>query len=346
MSDKAPQILVVDDDPIIAALFCELLPDYGYSPVIAHSGEEALARLRQGDFELVIADKNLPGKSGLDILREVKAERPDLDVIIMTAYADMPSALEAIRAGVYDFLTKPFENLETIAKTILRACEKRRMLKENHRLIESLTQANEQIQTMNRGLEDQVARRTQQLEQANSLLEELTLTDDVTGAYNQRFLFARLDEEFRRARRYKMSLSLIMLDVDYFKSVNDNHDHLFGSRVLKRMAEVMRHEIRSTDMLVRYGGDEFVVILPHTESKDALMIAERVRREVKSADFGDPQDPFFATVSVGVASLGDCEADSPQSLLRAADKALYLSKHNGRNQVAVMRGTRPVAMVA
>ncbi len=349
-----PRILVVEDDSLVADLFRELLPTQGYLADVVGDAEAAVAALEETSYDLVVADKNLPGLSGVDLLRHVKASQPDLDVIIMTAYADMRSVLAAVEAGVYDYLLKPFDSIDEVMAKIGRALDKRRILLENRRFVEYLTQANAQIEEMNRGLEAQVAERTRQLLEANARLEQLTLTDDVTGLYNQRFLFSRLDEEFRRARRHREDLAVMMIDIDHFKDVNDNHDHLFGSRVLKRIGEKLRQGVRNIDMVVRYGGDEFAVLMPHTRLADAVAVAERVRSLVESAELGDvdnddtgvPLESCEVTISVGVAALGESEGDSPRSLLRAADKALYLAKSSGRNRVAVMEGSRPMAVVA
>jgi len=346
------RVLVVEDDPMVSELFEVLLRDADLEAVVAADAESAIEELRQRTFDLIVSDKNLPGLSGLDLLEWVKKNNPDLDVIIMTAYADMKSAVAAIHAGVYDYLVKPFDSLDEVMQKIRRGLERRRIKQENLRLIQYLTEANEQIEGMNAELEREVLQRTEELRKANARLEALTVTDDVTGLYNQRFLFPRLEDEVARERRYHDGLGVIMLDIDNFKKVNDKHDHLFGSRVLHRLGRILRAQVRNTDTLVRYGGDEFVIILPHTDMATASMVAERVRRAVEMTDVGDPADPqsteshgpelygdsYFVTVSLGVATVADSPVDSPRSLLRAADKALYAAKAAGRNCVRVMRG--------
>jgi two-component system, cell cycle response regulator len=341
-----PRILVVEDDPMVASLFRELLPTRGYLHEVVGDAEAALACLPTQSFDLCITDKNLPGMSGIDLLRRIKERDPDVDVIMMTAYADMQSVLAALEAGVYDYLCKPFESIDDVMAKIARALDKRRILLENRRLIAYLTQANTQIDAMNRDLERQVAERTRQLSEANARLEQLSLTDDVTGLYNQRFLFQRLDEEYRRARRYREDLAILMIDVDHFKEVNDNHDHLFGSRALAHLGDVLRDGTRKIDYVVRYGGDEFVVLLPHTKLADAVVVGERLRAAVEVSDTGEESQPCRLTISMGVAALKESQAQDARGLLQAADRALYLAKTSGRNRIAVMDGAEPMAVVA
>ena len=340
-----PRVLVVEDDAHVGTLFGVLLKSQNIGFDSVETAEQGIEIMGQRAFDLFIVDKNLPGQSGLDFLRYTKETCPDVDVILMTAYADMSSVLAALDAGVYDYLVKPFPSIDDVIKKVQRALEKRRILLENRHLVKYLTQANAQIEDMNRHLEAQVHERTQQLQDANSRLEQLTLTDDVTGLFNQRFLHSRLEEEYQRARRYNSGLSVMMLDLDHFKDVNDTHDHIFGSRVLRRVGELLRNGVRDTDMIIRYGGDEFVILLPHTTGRDALIAAERLRAAIESTDVGDDGDSWHGTVSVGLASLEDSDADSPRELLRAADQALYKAKAEGRNRVAVMSRSR-VAVVA
>ncbi|MBN1961123.1 MAG: diguanylate cyclase [Deltaproteobacteria bacterium] len=337
MTSSTPRILVVEDDPVVGELFNELLPPAGYIVDLVYDAEAALKKLESITYDLIITDKNLPGLSGLDLLKRIHSTYEDLDVILMTAFADMDSMLSAINAGVYDYLVKPFNSLDDVVSTVGRALEKRRILLENRRLIANLQQANQQIETMNHNLELQVQERTHQLVEANFRLEQLSITDDVTGLYNQRFLFSRLDEEYRRARRHHDTLAVTMIDIDFFKQVNDQHDHLFGSRVLKRFGVVLQNGVRDVDFVSRYGGDEFTIILPHTNMQDALLVAERLRANIEDQNLGDPHVPCHVTMSVGVAAIDSNIVDSSRALLRAADKALYLAKSSGRNRVAFLK---------
>jgi diguanylate cyclase (GGDEF)-like protein len=164
--------------------------------------------------------------------------------------------------------------------------------------------------------------------------QELTIVDELTGLYNFRYFNRKLRAEVRRAERYKQSLSLIMVDIDWFKRCNDTYGHLFGNRVLQDLAQRIKESVRDVDVVCRYGGEEFAVILPQTKKADAQMIGERIRRRVESSDFvSDAKDPRVKiTVSLGVASYPG-NGKTTKELIESVDHALYLAKGRGKNLV-------------
>ncbi|MBC7793610.1 MAG: diguanylate cyclase [Clostridia bacterium] len=220
-----------------------------------------------------------------------------------------------------------------------------RLISERERQVSALEAANARVAQMNQELESLVAERTRQLVETNARLHELTMTDDLTGLYNQRWLHTRLDEEYARARRHSLALAVLMLDVDRFKNVNDSNDHIVGSAVLRRVGEILKQGVRGIDVAVRYGGDEFCVVLPQTTLGGAMAVAERLRLSIAKADVGDEDiGKLGVTISIGVASLADCEATTGKELLQSADKALYLAKENGRNRVVGVNGKGTVGV--
>lgn len=184
------------------------------------------------------------------------------------------------------------------------------------------------------GLEKKVEDRTTELNEANMKLQELSVTDGLTGAYNHRYFYAKLEEEMKRAERYCHPLSLIMSDIDYFKNYNDAHGHIEGDNVLKGVAACIKKNVRDEDIVARYGGEEFTVILPETGKKDAGETAERIRRYIQAQMFPnkETQPGGSLTISLGIAVFPEDAAD-PKGLIEKADAALYRAKENGRNRV-------------
>ncbi|MBI5755837.1 MAG: sensor domain-containing diguanylate cyclase [Nitrospirae bacterium] len=171
------------------------------------------------------------------------------------------------------------------------------------------------------------------IKEEKTLLEKMAVTDDLTRLYNHRYFVRRLGEEFKRARRYKNSISCVMLDIDNFKKVNDTYGHQSGDWVLQEVAKVIRDSVRETDVVARYGGEEFAVILPHTGREDAIKLAERIRQSIKGFRFDAVGNGEQITASMGVATYPDTEIRDIDDLVRKADNGLYKAKSNGKDMV-------------
>lgn len=169
------------------------------------------------------------------------------------------------------------------------------------------------------------------------MLEELATTDPLTKLYNRSYFASKLKEEFQRAVRYEIPLSLLILDIDHFKSVNDTFGHTGGDTYLKALAHLIASEVRTADTVARYGGEEMVVIMPHTQGHDALVVAERLRKDAASLQVTYEGQLIRRTISIGLSSFPDAEAEGPEGLLRIADSALYEAKRGGRNQAVLKR---------
>ncbi|WP_054696252.1 sensor domain-containing diguanylate cyclase [Syntrophomonas palmitatica] len=182
--------------------------------------------------------------------------------------------------------------------------------------------------TERRLMEKELEEKNQRLQELNQKLKMQTITDDLTGIYNHRYIFQCLQQELRRAKRYKHPLTVMMLDLDHFKLVNDRWGHQVGDHVLKSVARIIASNLRETDMVGRYGGEEFLVILPMTDIKDGLQVAERIRKEVQEASFS--QKGLKVTISIGAAQYN---GDKLDKLIGRADSLLYQAKNNGRNRV-------------
>jgi diguanylate cyclase (GGDEF)-like protein len=274
-------------------------------------GKEAIRKVRTEPPDLVLLDMVLPDMDGLEVLRIVKARSEDhfVPVIILSVKADLDSKVAGLRIGADDFLAKPFAEAELLARCAAMLRIKR--------------------------LQDEL-RATQKK------LEEQSITDALTGLRNRRFFDERLHEEFGRAQRYSDPVSLIMLDLDHFKRVNDRWGHQAGDLVLRESAELIRASLRDPDIPARYGGEEFAVILPKTHVQGALAVAERVWRAIGGKVFRLPGAELEAsavevriTVSIGVAFFPSKDITSAPLLVKYADEALYQAKHSGRNSICL-----------
>lgn len=181
--------------------------------------------------------------------------------------------------------------------------------------------------------EKEVEKRTAELVEVNRQLKELSVTDGLTGLYNHRHLVQMLETEYRRAARYKRSFAFLMLDIDYFKEVNDNFGHPCGDAVLQSIAQILKGSVRGTDIVARYGGDEMAIILLETSQKMALRVAEKLRRQIEEHPFAWEDTSFRVTVSIGVAGAPEEGIDDWNDLLNAADRVLYQAKDRGRNMI-------------
>lgn len=309
-------VLVVDDEESLRGLIAQILLEDGHDVTEAASGEQALEEFRKKHHPLVITDIRMGGISGIQLLREIKQIQPETQVIIMTSHASLDTALTALRAGAYDYLIKPFDDLELISAVVNRAIDKINLISENRILVDKLKNYNEELEYVNR------------------TLRELAIRDGLTGLHNHRYFQECLTAELARAHRYERAFSLIILDVDFFKHYNDTHGHLEGDRLLCALAQFLKGCVRKSDVVARYGGEEFVAILPETTREGAVAFAEGLRKRI--ADYSFPhreaQPLGSLTVSLGVSTYPANGVDGP-ALIHFADQALYLAKRQGRNMV-------------
>ncbi len=301
------RILVVDDSRTQLEWLVQVLEREGYDVRTAADGKDAIRKVNSEPPDLVLLDMILPDMDGLEVLRFVKARREEqfIPVIILSVKSDLDSKVTGLRIGADDFLAKPFAEAEILARcgAMLRI----------------------------KNLQDQL-RRTQQK------LAEQAITDELTGLKNRRAFDERLQEEFRRAQRYSDPVSLIMIDLDHFKRVNDRYGHPFGDVVLAGAAQQIRSSTRDPDICARYGGEEFAIILPKTHMQGARSVAERVWKHLGAKEHLLPDGGVVkVTASLGVAFYPSEDIVTPELLLRYADEALYQSKRAGRNAISLYR---------
>jgi diguanylate cyclase (GGDEF)-like protein len=310
LPEEKIRVLVVDDEESIRGTLSMLLGEEGYDVTAVPSAEEALERFGRDPFPLVITDIRMGGMSGIDLLKEVRSLRPETEVIMITSYASLETAVLALRSGAYDYLIKPFEELELVVAAVTRALEKSRLVREKMALIEALARKNDELQ------------------QVNKILAENANRDGLTGLYNHRYFQEALARELDRALRHDRVFSLLFADVDSFKRYNDAHGHQAGDTVLKTIGDLFRNSARGTDIVARYGGEEFVLLLPETDRAQAGILAERIRGIIAGHPFPHRQ----ITISIGISTFpGDGTLGG--DLIRVADRALYRAKEEGRNVV-------------
>ncbi len=293
------KILIIDDEAEILELLTEVLQEEGYKVVKAGDGMEGLEVFQSETPDLVITDVKMPRKDGLEVLKGIKDSGSDVDVIILTGHSDEATAIECLRSGAYDYLLKPVEDVEVLLTAVNRAIHKRNLEIKNKRLIEQL--------------------------------EEMAIRDSLTGLYNFRQLQAFLDDELIRSERYGHAFCLLVIDIDHFKAINDTHGHQFGDHVLKKLGEIMSKACRSTDRVFRYGGEEFVIIMPETGDDEAVVAVHRLMDAVRSHTFVSDEQRAKITVSIGGASFPFQSIDKV-GLIKLADQALYRAKEMGRNR--------------
>ncbi len=292
-SDLKGKVLIVDDAPDTLEIIQKLLQYEGYDVLMASTGEEGVKKVEEEKPDVVLMDINLPGIDGTEALKRIRVLNPLQCVVMLTAFATVDNAIQALKEGATDFVKKPFEN-EHLIHIVNQCLEKYKTLKEKE------------------NLEEEVRR--------------LSITDDLTGLYNHRHFFKTLEAELVRLRRQKTSLSLMMVDLDNFKSYNDRFGHLEGDKVLRNVGEIVKHSIRhNVDSGYRYGGDEFAVLLIGASMDRARAIAERIRSSIEQTEFQN------ISVSVGLSEYRD--HFDLEGFVKSADDALYAAKHSGGNRV-------------
>jgi diguanylate cyclase (GGDEF)-like protein len=313
---KKTKSLIADDEEIIRNLLKEHLTDEGYNVLAVSSGEDALENFSRDPDCLVITDIRMGGMSGVQLLEEIKKLDSDAQVIIITSHASLDSAVATLRAGAYDYIFKPFEDLDQVTEVVRRAMDKIDLIRQNRLLVENLEKSN------------------LMMELANETLMELAVRDGLTGLFNLRHFRHILNEELSRAERYSRQLCLVMIDVDHFKNYNDTHGHPAGDEVLKALAGILNKRLRDVDRSARYGGEEFLVLLPETDLEKGRTVAEDLRVQMEEYPFrGRESQPFGkVTISLGVAAFPQDGPDA-DTLIKVADDALYRAKNRGRNRV-------------
>lgn len=295
------RVLVVEDSPSLNQMVVSLLENMGLEGVSISAAQPALERLQGEVFDLVITDLSMADKSGIWLLRAIRGEPSPLNnvpVLVMTAFNDNARRIEVFRAGANDYLTKPIIEEELVAR------------------VTNLVSAKQLL--------DKVENQREQL-------HKMAMTDQLTGLHGRHFLAETAPRTIAEAYRHGTPLSMVVVDIDHFKQINDEHGHNFGDRVLQNVAGALQDQCREEDLVARFGGEEFVILLPHCERASAGEKAERLRGAIEAQD----NDGVAVSASFGVAALSLDITEDFERLFSRADKALYSAKEAGRSRVVL-----------
>lgn len=292
------RILIAEDDADYRRILSRRAARMGLTVEQVEDGKQAIEAIKQSEFDAVVVDLYMPEFGGLEVIDAAREIDPDIESLILTGSASVETAVEALRAGVYDYLTKPLESMTEFEMALTRALERRRLIRENKRLFEEN--------------------------------KRLAVTDSLTGLNNRHKLQDSLEAELERASRYNRPLSIIMIDMDDLKGINDSLGHPAGDEALKLVANAIQRSIRKVDLATRFGGDEFVIVLPEADLEVAISVAERLHQEVSRLKIEDRQ----ISVSLGVAAWNKTFT-TPESFIDAADRAMYSAKRSEGGKVKV-----------
>jgi two-component system cell cycle response regulator len=299
------KVLVADDEPISRRMLEHWLRRWGYEVVVARDGLQALEILNQPDApKLLVLDWQMPGKNGVELCCEIR-QRLNEDysyVLLLTSKCTQDDVIEGLASGADDYLTKPFNPQELQVR-----------LRTGQRII---------------GLMDQLVA-------AREAIREMAMHDSLTGLWNRAAIVDLINNELQRSRRDRTSVAVMMVDVDYFKSVNDTFGHRAGDAVLREIGRTMKRNIREYDAAGRYGGEEFLILFPGCDQLTARSHAERLRKAISRLLVTTERGDVTFTASFGVTVADGTMAVSADDLIELADIALYSAKHKGRNRVEV-----------
>jgi diguanylate cyclase (GGDEF)-like protein len=315
-NSNGQSIVIVDDMPDNLRLLAEILKERGYRARPAPSGMRALATILKEPPELILLDIMMPGMDGYEVCRKLKADEltRDIPVIFLSALNEVFDKVKAFQAGGVDYISKPFQVEEVLARVnthlTIRAQQK------------TLTLQNEELKKNNALISEQAKQ-----------LDRAARSDFLTGLSNRRDFLDKSEQEEVRFRRSARPFALILLDIDHFKNVNDTYGHECGDGVLVGVARCIEQALRAQDLIARWGGEEFVCLLPESEVDGARLAAEKVREAVEQYLHQSNDVHVSVTVTIGLSMYDG--TSSMEECIRQADAAMYEGKNQGRNQVVV-----------
>jgi two-component system cell cycle response regulator len=301
-------VLLVEDNKLQASVIKEFLEKHGYQVILVEDGMSAIKAAKTERLDIILLDRILPDIDGSEVCRWLKLDpgTRGIPIIMLTEKSSAMDKVVGLEAGADDYLPKPFDEKELNARIYVRLRSKSQ--------------------------QDELKQKNQQLEDMLTRVETLAISDSLTGIFNRRRFLFILTNEFKRASRYTINLSCLLIDIDHFKKVNDAYGHQAGDEVLREISQIIQSCIRDVDTVARWGGEEFVVLSPSTTPENAKLAAARILNAVSQHVFS-AFGKLKVTVSIGIAGIPDPAIDTQEKLIHAADLAMYEAKRNGRNRV-------------
>ena len=318
---KKPEILVVDDRAENILAMKRLMEDLDAEIFTATSGNEALGMVLKHDFALILMDVQMPDMDGFETAEMIRLsdDTAHIPIIFVTAInKEEKHIFKGYQSGAVDYLFKPLE-AEILLSKVSVFLSLYNQKQELQHLVNELTQSKKLI------------------EEQNEILTRLSIHDDLTGLFNRRHLNTMLEQEFYRCKRYGNNMAVLLLDLDHFKTVNDTHGHKFGDFVLKMFSRRILESTRSTDLIFRIGGEEFLVLLPQSDLQSSMAVGEKIRKLCETQLYSEGSVSMQVTTSIGIASFQENSPEVPNAIIAKADEALYQAKNGGRNRVVVFQ---------
>jgi two-component system, cell cycle response regulator len=289
------KVLLVDDNQLNIRLMEDILLDENYLVHTVMNGVEVLPAAKDFKPDIILLDIMMPGLDGYDVCRLLKKDFDckNIPVIMVTAKTEGSDIKKALELGAFDYIKKPVDEVEVIAR------------------IQSALRYKENFDR----------------------LQEMAMKDGLTGVYNHALLIELLGKEYIKAKRKGTNLAFVMLDIDYFKQVNDTYGHISGDIVLKQLCSILQDTVRESDIIGRYGGEEFGIVFPEISPEDVKSICERIRSNIETHSFSIGARNINITASIGICLKTSSDTLSKTDMIKFADKALYQAKDNGRNRV-------------
>jgi diguanylate cyclase (GGDEF)-like protein len=320
---KTLKVLYVEDNTKSRESLLLLIGNFFDDIVIAKDGQEGLEKFNQEKFDLIISDIRMPVMNGIEMCKNIRENnhKYNIPIIITTAHNESDILLECIKLNIHGFLLKPI-NLKQLEKVIRNVCEK----------IYYQKKSLEYEQT----LEQLVKDRTKELEIAKEKLTTMANKDPLTNLYNRRYFTDIASNIQELAKRNNEPLSALMIDIDRFKNINDTYGHDVGDDVIVNIANILLQHTRKSDIVVRFGGEEFVILLPNTNIDGAAKIAEKIRVNIENQTIKlDENSTIKTTVSIGVSQCSNSNSLNIENLIKRTDVALYEAKRSGKNKVVI-----------